>query len=83
MIKKLFSLKAAVIVMLLFAFAIGYATFVENDFGTQSAKALIYNSRWFEILLFYFTALVIYNIFAFKMYKRSKWGQLVLHTAFL
>ncbi len=69
--------------MLLFAFAIGYATFVENDFGTQSAKALIYNSRWFEILLFYFTALVIYNIFAFKMYKRSKWGQLVLHTAFL
>ncbi len=76
-------MKAAVAVMLIFAFAIGYATFVENDYGTQSARALIYNSRWFEILLFYFSALVIYNIFKFKMYKRAKWGQLVLHSAFL
>ena len=33
---------------LLFFVAIGYATFIENDFGTQTAKALVYNATWFE-----------------------------------
>ena len=83
MIKKLFSMKAAVLVMLIFAAAIGYATFIENDYGTQTARALIYNAKWFEILLFYFIAILTYNIFLFKMYKRAKWGQLVLHTGFI
>ena len=83
MIKKFLSMKAAVIVMLIFAISIGTATFIENDYGTQSARALIYNSRWFELLLFYFIVIVSYNIYAFKMYKRDKWGQLTLHLAFL
>ncbi len=83
MIKKMFSMKAAVLVMLIFAFSIGYATFIENDYGTQTARALIYNAKWFEILLFYFCSIIVYNIFVFKMYKRSKWGQLVLHLALL
>ncbi len=83
MIKKLFSMYMAVVVMIIFAAAIGYATFIENDYGTQTAKALVYNARWFEILLFYFIVIIIYNIFKYKMYKRTKWGQLVLHVAFI
>ncbi|NPA28307.1 MAG: cytochrome c biogenesis protein ResB, partial [Epsilonproteobacteria bacterium] len=83
MIRKIFSMKMAIVVMLIFAAAIGYATFIENDYGTQTAKALIYNSKWFEVLLFYFSAIVLYNIIAFKMYKREKWGQFVLHLSFL
>ncbi len=51
--------------------------------GTQSARALIYNARWFEFLLFYFSLIVTYNIFRFKMYKRVKWAQLVLHISLL
>ena len=76
-------MKAAVAVMMIFAVAIAAATFIENDYGTQTARALVYNAGWFELLLFYFTAIVIYNIFKFKMYKREKWGQLVLHAAFV
>ena len=83
MVKKIFSMKMAVLVMIIFALAIGVATFIENDYGTQSARALIYNAKWFEVLLFYFIAIVIYNIFVFKMYKKEKWGQLVLHLAFI
>ncbi len=83
MIKKIFSMKAAVFVMLIFAASIGYATFIENDYGTQTARALIYNAKWFEILLFYFISILTYNIFKYKMYKRPKWGQLVLHIAFI
>jgi cytochrome c-type biogenesis protein CcsB len=83
MLKKIFSMKMAVVAMVIFAVAIGYATFIENDYGTQSARALVYNAKWFEVLLLYFTLLVIYNIFVFKMYKRQKWGQLVLHISFV
>ncbi len=83
MIKKLFSMKMAIIVMIIFAISIGYATFLENDYGTQTAKALIYNAKWFEVLLLYFILIMIYNIFKFKMYKRSKWGQFTLHFAFV
>ena len=83
MIKKIFSMKMAIVAMLVFAFAIGYATFIENDYGTQTARALIYNAKWFEILLFYFSALILYNIFTFKMYKKEKLGQLILHISFL
>ncbi len=77
MLKRIFSMKVAIVIMLIFAISIGYATFLENDYGTQSAQALIYKAKWFEILLLYFTLLVVYNIFVFKMYKRAKWGQLV------
>ncbi len=83
MLKKIFSMKIAVILMLIFAISIGVATFIENDYGTQTARALIYNAKWFEFLLFYFSATILYNIFAFKMYKRSKWPQLTLHIGFL
>jgi len=83
MFNKLFSMKVAVALMLIFAIAIGAATFIENDYGTQTARALVYNARWFELLLFYFSATVLYNIFRFKMYRREKWGQLVLHVSFL
>ena len=39
------------LLILLFAFAIGYATFIENDFGRSSAKALIFSAWWFEVIL--------------------------------
>jgi len=83
MIRKLFSMKMAIVVMLIFAAAIGYATFIENDYGTQSAKALVYNAKWFEFLLLYFMMIMIYNIFRYKMYKRAKWAQFTLHFAFV
>ncbi len=83
MLNRIFSMKIAVIVMIVFAISIGVATFIENDYGTQTARALIYSAKWFELLLLYFTLLVAYNIVKYKMYKRQKWGQFILHFAFL
>jgi len=53
-ISKLFSMKMAVLIMFLFGVLIGAATFIENDYGTQTARALIYKSKWFEFFLLYF-----------------------------
>jgi len=85
--KQLFSfvgsMKTMVTLMLIFAFSIGYATIVENDFGTMTAKAEIYNARWFEVLLGLLAINLIYNIFHYKMYTLKKFPIFLFHTAFL
>ena len=77
------SMKTMVILMLIFAYAIGYATFIENDFGTITAKAEIYNARWFEILMGLLTLNLIFNIIKFKMYKNKKIPIFIFHIAFI
>ena len=77
------SMKTMVILMLIFAFSIGYATIVENDFGTMTAKAEIYNAQWFEVLLGLLALNLIYNIIHYKMYTFKKLPVLTFHVAFL
>ncbi|WP_294965556.1 cytochrome c biogenesis protein CcsA [Sulfurimonas sp.] len=85
--KQLFSLlssmKTMAILMSIFAFAIGYATFVENDYGTITAKADIYNARWFEILIGLLTVNLILNINKYKMYTLKKAPIFIFHVAFI
>ena len=77
------SMKTMAALMLLFAITIGYATFVENDYGTMSAKADIYNARWFEILLGLLALNLTLNILKFKMARNGKWLVFTFHIAFL
>jgi len=77
------SMKSMAVMMLIFAVAIGYATIVENDFGTMSAKAEIYNARWFEVLLGLLAINLIINIFRYKMYTRKKLPVFLFHVGFL
>ena len=76
-------MKVAVWLLFLFGAIIGAATFIENDYGTQTAQALIYTSRWFEFFLFYFIMVLIYNIIRFKSYKAKKWSIFIFHMSFL
>ncbi|SFV70217.1 Putative cytochrome C-type biogenesis protein [hydrothermal vent metagenome] len=77
------SMKSMVVLMLIFAFAIGYATIVENDYGTMTAKAEIYNAQWFNVLLGLLAINLVYNIIHFKMYKVQKAPIFIFHVAFL
>ena len=85
--KQLFSIlssmKTMAILMSIFAFAIAYATFVENDFGTITAKAEIYNARWFEVLLGLLTINLILNIQKYKMFTWKKAPLFIFHIAFI
>lgn len=71
------------VLILLFAFAIGYATFIENDFGRASAKALIYNAWWFELILLLLTYNLINNVIKYKMFRKEKIASLTFHLAFI
>ena len=71
------------VAVIVFAIAMAVATFIENDFGTQTAKALIYNAKWFEIVMFILVINFVGNIFQFKLYRKSKWPVLLFHVAFI
>ncbi len=74
-------MKMAVLVLFIFGVVAGVATFIENDYGTQTAQALVYKAKWFELFLAYFTALLVYNIFKYKSY-RTKPAVFLFHFAF-
>ena len=76
-------MKVAALLLFLFGAIIGAATFIENDYGTQTARALIYSAKWFEVFLLYFILMLVYNIFKYKSYKTGKWSVFVFHMAFL
>ena len=85
--KKLFSFlystRLMAILFILFATAMAIATFIENDFGTQTSKALIYNAWWFEAIMVFFVINFFGNIFRYRLYKKEKWPVLMFHGAFL
>jgi cytochrome c-type biogenesis protein CcsB len=76
------SMKTMAVLMLIFAFSIGYATIIENDFGTMTAKADIYNTRWFEVLLGLLALNLFMNIINFKMYRKERILVLTFHVSF-
>ncbi len=80
--KTLFSMKMAVLVLFLFGVTVGVATFIENDYGTQTAQALIYKAKWFELFLAYFIAILVYQIIKFKSYK-TKFPVFLFHSSFI
>lgn len=79
----LYSTQLMAILFVVFATAMGVATFVENDFGTQTARQLIYNAWWFEAIMIVFVINFIGNIFTYKLYRKEKWLNLTLHLSFI
>ena len=79
----LYSTRLTAVLFFLFATSMGVATFIENDFGTQTSKALVYNTWWFEAIMLFFVINFFGNIFRYRLYKREKWAVLLFHTSFL
>ena len=79
----LYSTRLTAVLFLVFAVTMGVATFIENDFGTQTSKALVYNTWWFELIMLFFVINFFGNIFRYRLYKKEKWGVLLFHTSFL
>lgn len=69
--------------MILFAVAIGTATFIENDFGTSSAQKVIFKSWWMELLLLLFGISILVNVFRFRLIQQKKWAIFAFHVSIL
>ena len=85
--KKIFNIfystRLMAVLFIAFAIAMGVATFIENDYGTQTAKALVYNAWWFEAIMVFFVINFFGNIFRYRLISKEKWPVLMFHLAFL
>ena len=79
----LYSTRLTGILFIAFAAAMGIATFIENDYGTQTAKKLVYNAWWFEAIMVFFVINFFGNIFRYRLYKKEKWSVLLFHLSFV
>ena len=79
----LISTRTMAVLLLVFAISMAYATFLENDFGTPAAKALIYEAKWFEAIMFLLILNFIGNISRYRLLRREKWPVLVFHLSFI
>lgn len=79
----LFSMFFMGILVVIFAIAIAYATFIENDYGTVTAKILVYNARWFELILFVMCINLVGSIFKNKLIAQKRWPGFMLHISFV
>lgn len=85
--KKLFtflsSTRLMAVLFIIFPIALGLGTFIENEYNTDTARILIYNAKWFELIMFIFVINFIGNIKRYQLYKKEKWVTLVLHLSFI
>ncbi|MBK8484919.1 MAG: cytochrome c biogenesis protein CcsA [Saprospiraceae bacterium] len=79
----LVSTRSAGLYLILFAIAIGAATFIENDYGTSAAQKVVFKSWWFELLLLLFGITIIANIFKYRIIQQKKWSILTFHASII
>ena len=79
----LYSTRLTGILFIVFAAAMGIATFIENDYGTQTSKVLVYNAWWFEAIMVIFAINFFGNIIKYRLFRKEKWVVLSFHLAFV
>ncbi len=77
----LFSYWTMLILFVLLGGGAAVATFIENDFGTSTARVLVYNHIWYEIVM----VLSVINLSGI-IYRRKMWRQkarFIFHFSFI
>ena len=82
-LKFLFSPAFMGLLFLLFAVAMGAATFIENDFGSSAAYSMVYNTWWFELILVLLIVNLVGQLIVFKLYRKAKFPTFMFHIAFV
>lgn len=82
-IKIMASVKLTLILLVIFAFACGIATFIESESGTETARAQVYNARWFEVLLGLLALNLVFALTRLRNVWPRKVGYLLVHVAMI
>ncbi|MFT4602495.1 MAG: hypothetical protein ACI857_002681, partial [Arenicella sp.] len=82
-LNKIFAMPLMVLFLFIFFLSVGWATFVENDFGRIIAYKWVYATNWFGAVLVYLSLSLIYNMIRFKLFKLKKISSLLFHLSFL
>ena len=79
----LFSTRLMALLFIVFAVAMAIGTFIESEYNTETARILIYNAWWFEVIMVFFVINFIGNIKRYQLFKKEKWSILVIHLSFI
>ncbi len=71
------------VLFILLATSMAAATFIENDFGADTARAIVYNTRWFELLFLLLVINLAGQIIIYKLYRKEKITVMLFHLAFI
>lgn len=72
-----------IVLLIIYALGLAFATFIEKNHGTAAAKAMIYYSPLFIMLQFLMVVNFIYEVIEHQLLKKRKWGFMVIHLAFI
>ena len=81
--RSFFSMRMMALSMIVFLMAIAIATFLESAYDIDTARIIVYNALWFELLLVYLGINLIANIIRYKMWGREKIAMFMFHISFI
>ncbi|MCI5968994.1 cytochrome c biogenesis protein CcsA [Helicobacter sp.] len=73
--------RVTIVLLLAYGIACAVATFVENDYGTPSAKALVYNAQWFDLLHLLLVLNLIGVLLLSRVLQRKKYASFLFHSS--
>jgi len=71
------------VLFVVFATAMAIGTFIEDKYNTDTARIMIYNAWWFEVIMVFFLINFFGNIKKYNLFRKEKWGTLLLHLSFI
>ena len=78
-----FSMITSIILLVIFGASIAYATFAESSSGTEYARHIVYNAKWFEVLLGILIINLLGSAVRYHLFKKRKFSVLLFHLAFI
>ena len=81
LVRLFFSFYVMLILMAILGIGAAVATFIENDFGIETSKVLIYNAKWYEVVMVLTAVNMVGIIYRYKMWRHK--GRFLLHFAFV
>ena len=78
-----FSMLTSIILLVIFAASIAYATFAENSSGTEYARQIVYHAKWFEVLFVLLIINLLGSAVRYQLFKKRKFSVLLFHLAFI
>lgn len=78
-----FSSKTTLVLLVIFMIAIIAATFIENYYDTTTAKIIVYNATWFEVLLSLLAVNFLGSINKYQFFRWDKIPGFIFHFSFV
>jgi cytochrome c-type biogenesis protein CcsB len=81
--KLLFSPVFMGILFVVFALSMAVATFLENDLGSSAAYNLVYNAKWFELILLLLALNLVAQVISLNLLRKEKLPVALFHLSFI